>query len=197
MPARYLPPPRQTRTVGLLPEPGNDEGLHHRARTAVFTQANAGADDLLDSDADAAGKVNITVPKDGKNLHGSTEVDEDNSSFDAGLVKLVSVGDYVWYDVDRDGAQTDGETAVPDVKVNLYDEAGKLVATTKTDAAGYYAFKDLLAETKYTIEFVKPDGASFIPALVGDVAKDSNADVVTGSSLTSPKSGSNLTTEAG
>ncbi|HQY98636.1 MAG TPA: SdrD B-like domain-containing protein [Propionicimonas sp.] len=161
----------------------------------VFTQANAGADDLLDSDADAAGKVNITVPKDGKNLHGSTEVDEDNSSFDAGLVKLVSVGDYVWYDVDRDGAQTDGETAVPDVKVNLYDEAGKLVATTKTDAAGYYAFKDLLAETKYTIEFVKPDGASFIPALVGDVAKDSNADVVTGKfSFTSPKSGSNLTT---
>ncbi len=76
---------------------------------------------------------------------------------------MVSVGDYVWFDANRDGQQGDktSEPPVEGVTVNLYDAQGNLVKTTTTDANGFYSFTDLAASTEYTIEFVKPDGTTF------------------------------------
>ena len=106
----------------------------------------------------------------------------DDPKIDAGLVKLVSVGDYVWYDVNRDGIQGEGEAPVPGVTVNLYDdETGELLATAVTDENGFYSFTDLWAGATYTIEFVKPAGTSFTSMGAGeDDTVDSNADVVSG-----------------
>lgn len=94
---------------------------------------------------------------------------------------LVSVGDYVWWDHDRDGVQGEAEPSVPGVTVNLLDAEGEVLRSTTTDGSGYYAFDDLVPGRHYTIEFVKPEGASFtLQNALEDDASDSDADVVTG-----------------
>jgi uncharacterized repeat protein (TIGR01451 family) len=116
-------------------------------------------------------------------------------TLDFGFVKLVSVGDYVWIDVNRDGQQSAGEPPVAGVVVNLYDSTGALVGTTTTDAHGFYVFTDLVAGTDYSIEFVPPAGSTFTTALVGDSTSDSDADVVTGKvAFTAPGTGTNSAT---
>lgn len=154
----------------------------------VFTDRDKG-DDTSDSDADVVtGKVEITAPTIGEN----STTEPDDPTIDAGLVRLVSVGDYVWFDNNRNGQQDAAEPAVPSVTVNLYDNSGKLVATTLTDANGFYSFTDLTAATDYTITFVKPDGTTFTLAQTGARESDSNADVETGEyAFTSPASGNN------
>ena len=129
-------------------------------------------------------------------------------------VPRVSIGDYVWWDTNRDGLQSAGEAPVAGLTVNLLHADGSPVrnadgtaVSTKTDTAGYYAFKDLIPATGYVVEFVKSStaettGASFTTVNAGGVASndptgdvtDSDADPVTGRvSVTTPTSGSNLT----
>ena len=48
-----------------------------------------------------------------------------------------SVGDFVWEDADKDGVQDAGEVGIPNVRVELKDAAGNVVAT----AAGGQAFQ--------------------------------------------------------
>lgn len=156
----------------------------------AFTKADADSvADTRDSDPDVAtGRVAITAPAGGANSAATP----DDPSFDAGLIKLVSVGDHVWWDHNRNGQQDAGEPAVGHVTVNLYDGSGKQVATTTTDDAGFYSFVDLMPAASYTIEFVKPDGTTFTDRLLGDVKTDSNADRATGRfSFTSPAAGAN------
>lgn len=156
----------------------------------AFTRSDAdGVANTADSDADTTtGRVAITAPADGAN----SATTPDNPSFDAGLVKLVSVGDYVWWDNNRNGQQDAGEPAVGQVTVNLYDANGALVATTTTNDAGFYSFVDLMPAASYTIEFVKPNGTTFTDALTGDTGSDSNADPATGRfSFTTPAVGLN------
>ncbi|RRD05395.1 hypothetical protein EII34_06585 [Arachnia propionica] len=71
---------------------------------------------------------------------------------------LVSIGDLVWLDADRDGTQDDGEAPVPGVKVTLVDEQGKTIGETVTDAQGYYGFKDLAAGAGYKVILEAPEG---------------------------------------
>lgn len=157
----------------------------------VFTTVDAAAaGDSSDSDANpTTGRVKVVAPASGAN----SLTEPDDPSIDAGLVRSVSVGDYVWFDHNRDGLQTAGEPGVPNVIVNLYDATGTLLDTTTTDASGFYAFGDLLALANYTIEFIRPAETSFTGALDGDASKDSDADPVTGRfSFTAPASGNNL-----
>ena len=63
-------------------------------------------------------------------------------------VILGSIGDRVWVDTDSDGVQDPGEIGIPDVVLNLYIDDGTgtyttLVATTTTDASGFYIFPNL------------------------------------------------------
>ena len=50
-----------------------------------------------------------------------------------------SVGDFVWEDADKDGVQDAGEVGIPNVRVELKDAAGNVVAT----AAGVRRFRRL------------------------------------------------------
>ena len=43
------------------------------------------------------------------------------------------------------------------VAVELLDDTQTVVATTTTDANGYYRFKDLPGEADYTVRFPNPD----------------------------------------
>ncbi len=94
--------------------------------------------------------------------------------------ELAAIGDFVWFDENIDGIQDAGEWGVPDVQVNLYDCLNNLLATTFTDANGYYLFADLIPGD-YNVEFIPPEGYTFtLQDQGGDDAVDSDADPVTG-----------------
>jgi hypothetical protein len=100
------------------------------------------------------------------------------------VAPLASIGDYVWYDANKDGIQDGGESGLPDVTVNLRDGANTAqLDSTTTDASGFYSFTDLLPGD-YMLEFVLPDGLSFTLQDQGaDDAADSDADSTTGQTL--------------
>ncbi|WP_200837846.1 SdrD B-like domain-containing protein, partial [Ruania rhizosphaerae] len=148
----------------------------------TLTQAE-GVPDELDSnptrtDDPLVARASVVAP-------GVGEVDH---TIDAGIygADLVSVGDYVWIDEDRDGVQDEGETPVEGVTVTLLDENEDVVGTTVTDEDGYYVFTDLPISTDYTIEFpttVVVDGQDYPLTQTGagvDEGVDSNPDQGTG-----------------
>ena len=129
----------------------------------AFTQQNAG-DDTLDSDVDLNGVAPCT------NIQGG----EYDSSFDAGLLTLVNIGDFVWHDLDGDGAQDAGEPGIPNVLVYLFDADNNLISVTETDAGGYYMFANLYPDTYY-IAFGDPEG--FDVTSPDATADDNDSDV--------------------
>nr|WP_231747648.1 SdrD B-like domain-containing protein [Auraticoccus cholistanensis] len=73
----------------------------------------------------------------------------------------IEIGNYVWYDVDRDGVQDADEDPVVGATVNLYaadadgNRTGAPIATVETDELGQYYFTSgehgLLPNTRYVI----------------------------------------------
>jgi len=163
----------------------------------TWTTQNASGDtqDSVDSDVNVSGWVDFIAPPWGLNMSGPGQTD--NPTLDAGLVELVSVGDYVWYDTDRDGLQDAGELPAGGVTVRLLDAQGNEVAETQTNGTGYYWFSDLWAGGSYTVEFVKPAGYAFTTedangTMDEDAGTDSDADVSTGRvTFTAPDTGDN------
>ncbi|WP_380282231.1 SdrD B-like domain-containing protein [Kitasatospora purpeofusca] len=74
----------------------------------------------------------------------------------------LQIGNRVWYDPERKGIQSPSQRPVPGATVNLYDESGRQVASTKTSPRGEYYFDDsnvpggLKPATKYTIRIDNP-----------------------------------------
>ncbi len=66
---------------------------------------------------------------------------------------------------DLDG-DNNPDAPLPNVTITLKDQNGDVVATTTTDAAGFYEFLDLLAGT-YTIEQTQPSGFSSLSDVDG------------------------------
>jgi hypothetical protein len=94
--------------------------------------------------------------------------------------QTAAIGDFVWFDDNRDGIQDLGEPGVPDVTVHLMDCAGNILDTDVTDADGLYLFSGL-QPGDYNIHFVLPAGFSYSPQDQGaNDAIDSDADVTTG-----------------
>ncbi|HMN33596.1 MAG TPA: SdrD B-like domain-containing protein [Chitinophagaceae bacterium] len=142
----------------------------------TFSDANQGADDTKDGDVDATtgGKTGIIGLREG----------EDNLTIDAGIHQaagLASLGNFVWFDLNQDGIQDEGEPGVPGVSVTLYSSAGTKLATTTTNAAGLYQFTGLTPGSYY-VEFTNlPAGYEFtFKGAGGDSALDSDADPNTG-----------------
>uniref|UniRef100_UPI00069D0A8C SdrD B-like domain-containing protein n=1 Tax=Staphylococcus aureus TaxID=1280 RepID=UPI00069D0A8C len=71
--------------------------------------------------------------------------DADNMTLDSGFYKTpkYSLGDYVWYDSNKDGKQDSTEKGIKDVKVTLLNEKGEVIGTTTTDENGKYRFDNL------------------------------------------------------
>ncbi len=137
----------------------------------IWAKQNIG-NDALDSDPDANG------------LAGCTTLDpgEDDPTWDAGILKLASLGDYVWLDTDNDGIQDPIESSVSGVTVRLLDANGNIIATTTTNEQGFYLFDSLRPGT-YFVQFVKPNGLEFtLKGQGGDVNKDSDANPADGKS---------------
>ncbi|MFN8356788.1 MAG: SdrD B-like domain-containing protein [Spirosomataceae bacterium] len=142
-----------------------------------FTTKDQG-DDAKDSDAGTDGfSPKVTINASGQGLA------KDNPTIDAGLItNFGGIGDFVWKDANGNGVQDSGEAGVQSVTVELYKTdangtvLGAAVATTTTDANGYYFF-DKLASGNYKVKFIIPSGMamSFTTKDQGDDSKDSDA----------------------
>ncbi|MBO0934948.1 DUF11 domain-containing protein [Fibrella sp. HMF5335] len=139
------------------------------------TSANVGSDGL-DSDADPVTGLTQTL---------TLTSGESNTSVDAGFYQpTAGLGDYVFEDKNADGIQNGGDLPIQGVLVTLFQN-GSAVATTTTNAAGFYSFTGLTpgSSNSYVVGFAKPAGFATTTPLSGtDAAKDSNADLVTGKS---------------
>jgi len=120
----------------------------------VASPSNVGSDDAKDSDP-VNGVVSGIVLANG----------QEDLTIDAGFYCFrLNLGDYVWYDQNNNGLQDANEKGIEGVTVNLYQDAngdnapdGAAVATTVTDANGYYNFASL-APGKYIAAVVIPAG---------------------------------------
>ena len=146
---------------------------------STFVTPNNG-DDNLDSDAGVDGKTSpITI--DATQPIGSPA--RDNRSIAAGINQPViygSIGDYVWFDANKDGLQTSGEAPVKGVKVYLLNATGTIIDSTKTDVNGKYLFDSLITGS-YKIRFVAPKDSNLTVKGTNPLsAIDSNPDTTTG-----------------
>lgn len=142
-----------------------------------ITPANAGGDDLKDSDVALVGHVLRTVTF---TLAGDD--DEEDLSIDAGLFRRAGLGDYVWEDLNYNGLQDDGNTGIEDVLVKLLDSNDNYVVVdgkdyVLTDTNGYYFFPELIPGT-YTVQFTFDDVYTLTGLNSGDDAADSDATYV-------------------
>ncbi len=117
----------------------------------VFSTADVGADDAIDSDV---------VPATGRTAVVTLTSGETDVTVDAGLFAPPMIGDFVWDDLDGDGIQDAGEPGLAGVTVNLLDGLGSPVASTMTDAFGGYGFS-ALTPADYIIEVIAPAGYVF------------------------------------
>ena len=134
----------------------------------VFSPKDQGVADALDSDADiATGKTVCTTLTPGEN----------DLTWDAGMyIPYAELGDRVWFDANHDGIQDPSEAGIPGVTVYLFACGGTSpLATTTTNATGYYYFTNLLPG-EYYVMFVKPADLKFSPQDAGaNDALDSDA----------------------
>ncbi|WP_155848601.1 SdrD B-like domain-containing protein [Arthrobacter sp. 35W] len=118
--------------------------------------------------------------------------------------EMVSVGDYVWVDVDRDGRQDAGEPAIKDVVLKLTDQDGNqvkdvygnIVLETMTDAAGAYLFANLpvpAAGKSYKVSIDRDASAvvlaQYIPTLANQGGREGDSSTWTASSQGLAKDG--------
>jgi len=129
-----------------------------------ITLQNQG-DDTLDSDIDQNASVVVEKPT------------EDDMTIDAGFYKPACLGDYVWYDANKDGIQDSSESAVADVVVHLYKDGTDTGESNKTDSSGNYKFCGLIPG-EYSVKFDKPSNYQGFTQKDqgGDETKDSDAD---------------------
>ncbi len=162
----------------------------------TYTIPNAGADDDKDSDAGITGFTNSFIVNAGDVI----------SNIDAGLFQNtppgdIKLGDFVWYDLNKDGLQQANEAGVPGVSVELIDANTNLVVDVKaTNREGYYLFTELAAGDYRVRFFNLPNNTVFTTqgTTAGDGA-DSNPNPSTGiTNVISLVSGDvNLTIDAG
>jgi len=140
-----------------------------------FTLQDQGGDDAVDSDVDRI--TGLTVPT-------VLSPGENDMTWDAGLYLPASLGDFIWEDLNADGIQDAGEPGISNVVVRLYDVNSNLVATTNTDANGYYEFTDLIPGDYYVV-VTPPAGWQISPQDQGsDNTVDSDINPVTGQTTT-------------
>jgi CshA-type fibril repeat protein len=111
-----------------------------------------------------------------------------------------SLGNFVWFDADKNGKQDQGEVGLQGVTVELYNANDELNETIVTDENGTYSFVNLEAG-EYVVKFVVKEGYSLTAQNAENVSIElnSDADVETGktASITLSEGENNLSIDAG
>ena len=107
----------------------------------VFTASNQGNNDAVDSDPNAMNGATTTTQL----LSGETDL-----SWDAGIWRPGSIGDFVWDDADGQGDHDLSEQGISSVMVVLKNAANEPIDTQHTMNDGSYLFANLPAGN-YTI----------------------------------------------
>ncbi|WP_293685011.1 SdrD B-like domain-containing protein, partial [Spirosoma sp. 48-14] len=120
--------------------------------------------------------VNDDTSGDHKNNPSQDEDDSDPEIITVTPLKA-ALGDYVWYDNNKNGQQDANEPPAVGVTVTLYNATtNQPISTTVTDATGHYLFPNLDPGTYYVV-FTAPSGATFTTPNTGNDATDSDAGV--------------------
>jgi uncharacterized repeat protein (TIGR01451 family) len=136
----------------------------------------------IDSSPDSDPLNDIVAIDDEVLQNGKTGGDEDDADFTTIFVnQYTRIGDLVWNDKNYNGIQDPLEPGIPGVTVRLETISGDTLRTTVTNASGIYHF-DSLMTGNYVVAFQKPAGYLGSPKSVGDPAKDSDVDPLTGKS---------------
>jgi hypothetical protein len=121
----------------------------------ISTLRDEGSSDSKDSDVDInTHRTELTQLKE----------DEIDLSWDLGVYRRSSLGDFVWFDENKNGLQDNDEKGVKGVKVILYEsDCTTSIAQTKADKSGHYLFENL-RPNQYCIGFEDlPIGYQFTP----------------------------------
>ena len=103
---------------------------------------------IIDGLQDPSGTADYTV----RIFNGASDCYEDFTvTMQESTCPTYNVGNYVWLDEDGDGSQDVGESGIPDVRINLIDNAETIIQSVTTDYNGGYLFRNIF-EGDYTIE---------------------------------------------
>ncbi len=161
-------------------------------KEVTIQDVNSNSEDQHDSDGDDA------ILFDGYSTiaFNSGTPGANNHSFDFGFSpkQTVSIGSFIWEDLNNDGLQDDGELGIADVNVTLLDENGTAMSNPvqKTLANGQYYFSGL-DEGSYSVLVSPPSGMGYIPCSQqtieddDDTQNDSNIKITDGNNYTSGK----------
>ena len=127
-----------------------------------LTHEAVGSDDELDSNGQLKTNDDNKVVISDYQLN----MNESITSLDIGIYQLGSIGDYVWFDSNKDGIQDIGESPFANnIEVEISGEG--ITRTTETDDEGKYLFEDLVPG-EYVIRFYKPGSYRFSADVTGD-----------------------------
>lgn len=107
---------------------------------------------------------------------------QNDMTWDAGIIQTSgSIGDYVWFDQNKNGIQDEENTGISGIRVvlerndsdSLEDNAWTYIAETKTNKAGYYRFDDL-QPGYYRVKFYLKGYTVTLPLEGNDSAVDSD-----------------------
>ncbi len=167
----------------------------------VLVAPNVGGAANTEIDSDVTGANGAGTTASFRLVDDETRVTVDAGIRNISAASLSTLGDFVWYDANKNGVQDAGEAGVPGVTATLFNAAtGAVIKTTTTDANGFYLFTDL-ANGTYSVGFTAlPSGYIFTGKdLGGNDNTDSDVDPSSGrtGAYTISAPGSTLTVDGG
>ena len=158
----------------------------YAAAATTANSANANSD--VDNDNNGVNTVGSEVRSNTVILTAGVEpltaVDGDgnngNLTIDFGFRGTGTIGNFVWYDTNRDGIQNTNEVGIANVTVTLtYPDGGTL--TTTTNASGLYSFPNL-APGSYNVAFTTPSGltSTISNSTATDATDENDSDPISG-----------------
>lgn len=107
-------------------------------------------------------------------------LEETGTIIEVPIVKLSSIGNFVWQDINRDGIQNIDEPGLANVMVSLEDCNGASINQMTTDIDGAYLFEDVVPG-EYTICLSEPGDFFESTIATNDDTNNSDFDLTSGS----------------